>query len=99
MISKYFEPCDSVWRGLGLLQDSGLTLNPEYGRFDATLRYELVDREVKHYPGCICGSVILGAAIPTECELFGKVCNPENPVGPCMVSSEGACAAYYKYGE
>lgn len=97
MAEQVFAPADSLWRGLGEIPQSGLTLRPEYARFDAAARYGLARRQGTEPPGCRCGSVIRGLVHPEQCPLFGKVCRPEDPVGPCMVSSEGACAAAWKY--
>ena len=94
---QVFQPADSLWRGLGEIPDSGLTLRPKYARFDAAARYGLARTRGAEPPGCRCGSVIRGVLHPEQCPLFGKVCRPEDPVGPCMVSSEGACAAAWKY--
>jgi len=93
-----FTPCDSKWRGIGVLKDSGLRIKDELNRFDAQ---NLIDFDIISVPdpkGCLCANVIKGISKPTQCALFKTVCNPNNPVGPCMVSSEGSCAAYYKYG-
>lgn len=97
VLDTVFKPVDSNWRGIGLIKDSGLTFTPEYREFDATLKFDITVPEVKVNPACRCGDVLLGLLIPPECPLFGTACNPEDPIGPCMVSSEGACAAYYKY--
>ena len=93
-----FEPADTVWRAMGTLPASGLALRERYGRFDAVSRFDLTIGEDYDPPGCRCGQVIQGKAEPMECTLFGKECTPTNPVGPCMVSSEGTCAAWFKYG-
>jgi len=89
---------DELWRGLGNLPKSGLKIREEYKSIDATIHFEFTD-EYNHEPkGCLCAAVIQGKNIPTDCPHFGKSCLPETPIGPCMVSSEGACAAYYRYG-
>ena len=98
VMSEVLEPCDAVWRGLGTIPDSGLTLKEEYGSLDARSRFGIIEREVPDPPGCRCAEVILGKTLPTECGLFGGLCTPDRPVGPCMVSSEGTCAAYLRYG-
>jgi len=85
------------WRGLGVIPYSSLKLRKEYEEFDAERVFEVKLPEPKEHPACICGKVIRGVARPTDCKLFGNVCTPSNPLGSCMVSSEGACAAYYKY--
>ncbi|AAC07185.1 hydrogenase formation protein HypD [Aquifex aeolicus] len=85
------------WRGLGTIPYSALKIRKEYEEFDAEKVFEVELPEPKEHPACICGKVIRGVARPTDCKLFGTVCTPSNPLGSCMVSSEGACAAYYKY--
>ncbi len=93
-----FEPCDARWRGVGDIPHSGLQIKGEYARFDAEKAID-VDVEPPQEPkGCLCGEVLKGKIAPQECPLFRKLCTPENPVGACMVSSEGSCAAAYKYG-
>ena len=98
-VSEVFEPCDALWRGLGLIPGSGLRLRPAWERFDAEKRFgfQLPDADLP--TACACGDIIRGYKSPAECPLFGKVCTPEDPVGPCMVSGEGACAAFWKYGQ
>jgi hydrogenase expression/formation protein HypD len=86
------------WRGLGFIERSALRLRPEYADLDAELRFELPGRRVADPPACQCGEVLRGALRPWECKVFGTACTPERPIGTCMVSSEGACAAYYNYG-
>ncbi len=85
------------WRGLGIIPYSALKINSMYEDFDAEKRFEVFLPQPKEHPACICGKVIRGVAVPTDCKLFGTVCTPSNPLGSCMVSSEGACAAYFKY--
>ena len=99
MVDKYFEPRRDIWRGLGVIEESGLGLRPEYERFDAEKKFGIKFAEAKEKTACRCGDVIRGKISPVQCPLFGTVCLPEDPVGPCMVSSEGACAAAYKYQE
>jgi hydrogenase expression/formation protein HypD len=94
---KVLEPRDSIWRGLGAIELSGLGLREEYVHRDASSMDCDVEDPVEP-PGCICGDVLRGAAEPGECPLFGTRCVPESPVGACMVSGEGTCAAHYKYG-
>jgi len=97
-LRKYFMPGNSLWRGMGRLKDSGLVLRPEFIKYDAMLKFDLQDAPVKLAPsGCICGQVLKGIVSPEKCGLFGEKCTPASPVGPCMVSSEGACAASYYY--
>jgi hydrogenase expression/formation protein HypD len=97
-INRYFEPCDSNWRGIGIIPKSGLKLKKEYSHRDAEFVFSIPEIQSKEPKGCQCGLVLRGVKIPPECPLFAKICTPENPVGACMVSSEGSCAAYYKYG-
>ncbi|MEO0190899.1 MAG: hydrogenase formation protein HypD, partial [candidate division WOR-3 bacterium] len=97
MLEKVFRPVDSFWRGIGKIPKSGLTLKKEFERFDATKRYNINIPVSKEPKGCICGKILLGLKTPPECSLFGNKCTPSHPVGACMVSSEGSCAAYYKY--
>jgi len=86
------------WRGLGFISQSALTLRPEYATFDAELRYEVPGVRVADPKSCQCGEVLKGVIKPWECKVFGTACTPETPIGTCMVSSEGACAAYYNFG-
>ncbi|MFN3966826.1 MAG: hydrogenase formation protein HypD [Endomicrobiia bacterium] len=88
---------DSNWRGIGIIPKSGLKLKKEYSEFDIEKVFDVEFETKKEPKGCICGEILKGIKNPTECLLFRKVCNPENPVGACMVSSEGTCSAYYKY--
>ena len=96
-IYEVFEKSDSTWRGLGNIPESGLKLKEKFLKFDAKSNFPVKEINSREPPGCECGNVLKGIKKPTECKLFLKVCRPENPVGPCMVSSEGSCAAYYKY--
>jgi hydrogenase expression/formation protein HypD len=96
---RVFKPCDSVWRGLGTIAHSGLALAPAYARFDAAQRFNVNIPAPVEPPGCRCGEVLRGTIAPPQCELFGRVCTPDNPKGACMVSSEGSCAAHYNYGK
>ncbi len=98
LIRKVFEPCDAYWRGLGLIPQSGLKLREEFKAFDAKIALPLEVPEAQETPGCLCGKIICGKATPPQCKLFAKACTPETPKGPCMVSSEGTCAAWYAYG-
>jgi len=86
------------WRGLGLVPYSGLKIKKKYGAYDAERRFDLPYRAIADNKACECGAIIRGVKRPFDCKLFGTVCTPENPIGSCMVSSEGACAAYYTYG-
>jgi len=85
------------WRGLGLVPYSALRIKREYAAYDAERRFGLEDRPARDNPGCECGAVLRGEKTPTDCKLFGTVCTPETPMGSCMVSSEGACAAHWTY--
>ena len=97
IMSNVFEPRDEWWRGLGELAKSGLGLRHDYVAFDAE-RMIIVDVEpTKEEKGCICGEILKGLKQPDDCGLFASACTPSNPVGACMVSSEGACAAHYFY--
>ena len=98
VLSQVFRVSDALWRGLGTIPGSGLALNPAYARFDALERLGLSLPETKPLPGCRCGEVLRGKLAPSQCPLFGKACTPANPVGPRMVSTEGSCSAYFKYG-
>ncbi|MEN6577253.1 MAG: hydrogenase formation protein HypD [Phycisphaerales bacterium] len=98
IIEECFEPADGFWRGLGKIEKSTLVLREQYRRFDAFRRFGLVDGPGKENPGCRCGEVLCGLIEPIECPLFGTRCTPQKPIGPCMVSSEGTCAAWFKYG-
>lgn len=96
-IDEVFETCTATWRGLGDIPGSGYRIRDEFANFDAVRRFE-PDVELTRDPkGCRCGDVLRARIAPNECPLFRTVCTPENPVGPCMVSSEGSCAAYYRY--
>lgn len=97
LTGRYLRPADACWRGIGMLPDSGLVLRDEFAAYDAEKRFRLKVGPGKEAPGCLCGEVIKGKRAPPQCPLFAKRCTPADPVGPCMVSSEGACAAYYKY--
>jgi hydrogenase expression/formation protein HypD len=101
LIKTYFEKMSLFrWRGLGNVPDSGLKLREEFSRLDAEVKYKevLPIAEIEDHKLCICGDILRGMAKPKECTIFGTACKPTTPIGSCMVSSEGACAAYYKYG-
>ncbi|CAB1370783.1 hydrogenase formation protein HypD [Denitratisoma oestradiolicum] len=99
LVSEVFELRRSFdWRGLGEVPYSALKLRPAYAGFDAEQRFDLTYRPVADHKACECGAILRGVKTPRDCKLFGTVCTPENPVGSCMVSSEGACAAHYSYG-
>jgi len=99
LIDEVFETSDSVWRGIGEIPGSGLSIRHGLERFDAEIRWPQAACTTRENPGCRCAEVLTGLVEPPECPLFRKVCAPESPVGACMVSSEGTCAAYYKYGD
>jgi hydrogenase expression/formation protein HypD len=86
------------WRGLGWIDESAMRIRPEFAAWDAEERFELEGRRIEDPKACQCGEVLIGAIKPWECKVFGTACTPERPIGTCMVSSEGACAAYYNYG-
>lgn len=99
LMSDVFELRPSFeWRGLGEVPYSALRIRPEYASFDAEQRYQLTYQPVPDNKACECGAILRGVKKPTDCKIFGTVCTPENPMGSCMVSSEGACAAHYSYG-
>jgi hydrogenase expression/formation protein HypD len=97
LMDLIFEPRDAPWRGLGLIRQSGLAIRKSYGSYDAATRFDVSVPPAEEPPGCLCAQVLRGAVRPPDCRLFRKVCSPRTPVGPCMVSSEGTCAAYFKY--
>ncbi len=98
LLGRYFEPDDAYWRGIGVIPRSGLKLRDSYALFDANIKFKPPLSDGKEPELCSCGDILRGVKIPTECALFGAGCTPEAPIGPCMVSTEGSCAAYYKYG-
>lgn len=98
VLYTYFEPCDSEWRGIAVIPGSGLKVREQYAAFDAEKAFDIIVGEPREVKGCSCGEVLRGIKTPPECRLFGKACTPESPVGACMVSYEGSCSAYYKYG-
>jgi hydrogenase expression/formation protein HypD len=90
---------DACWRGLGVIPASGLKLKPALAAFDAESKYGLrIEPRSADLPGCRCGDVLRGLIAPPECPLFSRTCKPDSPYGPCMVSFEGACLVYHKYG-
>jgi hydrogenase expression/formation protein HypD len=99
VLAEVFETADACWRGIGLIPASGLRVREAYAAFDAGRRFSLALPEAKPPRGCACGEILTGKKTPPECALYRKVCTPIDPVGPCMVSSEGTCAAYYKYSD
>jgi hydrogenase expression/formation protein HypD len=97
VIDEVFEPAGALWRGIGPIPDSGYRMRDSYAGFDAWKRFDATVPELVENPGCRCGDVLRGAMEPPECPLFGKACTPDRPIGPCMVSTEGSCSAFYKY--
>jgi hydrogenase expression/formation protein HypD len=97
ILAQVFEPADACWRGIGLIPESGLRIREAYAAHDAGRRFALKATDAKPPKGCACGDILTGKKTPPECALYKKVCTPMDPVGPCMVSSEGTCAAYYRY--
>ena len=99
IMAEVFELRDHFeWRGLGTIAHSALKLRPAYAAYDAELRFDVEYRPVRDSKACECGAILRGEKRPQECKIFGTVCTPDNPIGSCMVSSEGACAAHYSYG-
>ena len=96
-IDEVFETCTANWRGLGDIPGSGYRLRDQFAQFDAVRRFQPTIEPTIEPRGCRCGDVLRGIMAPSDCPLFRKACTPENPIGPCMVSSEGSCAAYYRY--
>ena len=99
ILSRVFEPCDADWRGIGPIPHSGLQLRAPYRKFDALAALPVEVEEPREHKGCLCGEILKGKVGAKDCPLFRKSCTPEHPIGACMVSSEGTCAAEYKYGD
>jgi hydrogenase expression/formation protein HypD len=97
MLEEVFELRDDWWRGLGTLHESGFAIRERFAEFDAEKMLSVEVEPTREDKGCICGTVLKGLAKPSDCKLFGKACTPSDPVGACMVSNEGACAAYYRF--
>ena len=97
MIDKVFESCDRKWRGIGVIPSSGWRLRPQYAKFDAERRFDVESIQPSESPLCVAGKILQGLKKPPDCTAFGTLCTPEHPLGATMVSSEGACAAYFKY--
>lgn len=97
LFSKYLVPEDASWRGIGVIPGSGFAIKSEYAKYDAAARFGISTQGGTPDPGCMCGDVLKGKIVPAQCPMFNDACTPEHPVGPCMVSSEGSCAAYFKY--
>ncbi|MEI6601904.1 MAG: hydrogenase formation protein HypD [Clostridia bacterium] len=101
IVRQVFEPVDAYWRGFGMIAQSGLGLRTKFAQFDAAKKFAPILQGMKQFEepiGCLCGEVLKGKVAPRDCGLFGVACTPQNPVGACMVSSEGSCAAEYRYG-
>jgi hydrogenase expression/formation protein HypD len=99
VMEQVFETSAATWRGIGTIDSSGLKIRQEYSRFDAEAAFDVPEVAAREAKGCICGEILRGVKTPLDCALYREVCTPEVPVGPCMVSSEGTCSAYYLYGE
>ncbi|NLV27920.1 MAG: hydrogenase formation protein HypD [Methanomicrobiales archaeon] len=97
VMNQVFEPCDVEWRGFPVIPGSGLKVREEYAAWDAQKKFGIIFKQTKKHAACICDKVLRGIATPVDCQLFGKVCTPRTPVGPCMVSHEGACKIWYHY--
>ncbi|MFN4227277.1 MAG: hydrogenase formation protein HypD [Candidatus Ratteibacteria bacterium] len=97
LMYEIFDVIDAEWRGIGIIKNSGLKLKEKFSDFDAEKIFGIEIKNSKEKTPCLCGEILKGKKKPFECPLFEKICNPENPFGPCMVSSEGTCSAYYKY--
>lgn len=97
VMEQVFENTDTDWRGLGMIPQSGMKIREIFGEFDAQKVFAPDVPKSQEPPGCLCGSVLKGKTAPPECPLFNKICTPVSPIGPCMVSSEGTCSAYYRY--
>jgi len=98
VIDRVFETCDQKWRGIGMIAGSGWRLRPAFREFDAEARFDVAKVQTQESPICIAGQILQGLKKPHDCPAFGNPCRPEHPLGATMVSSEGACAAYYRYG-
>jgi hydrogenase expression/formation protein HypD len=98
VMNQVFEISSADWRGLGAVPASGMSIRPGFAQFDAGLRFEVDPGPTCEHRGCRCGDVLRGTVTPPDCPLFDKACTPSRPIGPCMVSAEGACAAYYQFG-
>ena len=97
ILKDVFETVDTCWRGIGVIPKSGLTIRELYSGYDAAQQFQIELPPSKDPQGCACGDILTGTKLPPECALYKKVCTPIDPVGPCMVSTEGTCAAYYRY--
>jgi hydrogenase expression/formation protein HypD len=98
LMNEVFDRCDARWRGIGTIPGSGLRLAQPYKRYDVETHFDIPEGEEYEPPDCLCGQILRGVKEPANCKQFGKNCDPNHPMGPCMVSLEGSCAAYYYYG-
>jgi len=98
LMAEVFTVCAASWRAIGTVNATGLEFSKAYASFDAVKRFRVPYSDAPEPKGCLCGKILLGRALPPDCPLFGEACSPSSAVGPCMVSSEGACAAWFKYG-
>ena len=98
LVAQFMEPCDAEWRGLGVLEASGLQLRAAFAARDARVRFSIPEIAGRERPACHCGAILQGLERPVDCPLYSTACTPDHPVGACMVSREGACSAYYLYG-
>lgn len=99
LMNDVMEACDTEWRGLGVIPASGLRLREKYRSLDARVRFAIPPQEGRSNPACRCGDVLRGLCLPSDCKVFGRGCTPEHPIGACMVSHEGACSAWFQYGD
>lgn len=97
IMDQVFQVCDASWRGIGRIPGSGMELRGEFEAFDAARKFSIIGSDAGEPKGCACGEILMGLKTPEQCRLYKKACTPADPVGPCMVSSEGACAAFYRY--
>lgn len=98
ILRSVYQEADAVWRGIGSISNSGLVIREKYQAFDALHNIPIIVEDTQEAKGCQCGQILRGVLLPGDCPLFGKTCRPEHPIGSCMVSVEGTCAAWYKYG-
>lgn len=99
MMKEIFQVSDGQWRGIGKVENSFLTINKKYEKLDAERNFEVKIEDISNITKCACSDILLGRKTPSECQLFNSICNPLSPYGPCMISTEGACAIAYRYRE
>lgn len=99
VLFKVFEVTDAIWRGIGCIPGTGLKFKEQYRKYNAVTKFGVEITDDREHPGCKCGDILRGLKTPLECGLYGTACMPEHPIGPCMVSMEGTCAAYFKHGK